>query len=173
MIARLLERAPRYACVGAAGLVVDLGLLVVLVEVFDWSPVVANVGSFTAAVAHNYTLNRLWTYRDRRAETSLVTGAAWFVTAALGGLALSEAVLVAGGGLGVPYGLAKLAAVGIVFMWNFLFNTLVTFRALPLGHFSGEGNGLSEPTSPVLSITESTAAALPRAPSSGGTSTRR
>ncbi len=160
MIGRLLERAPRYACVGAAGLVVDLGLLFALVEGFDWSPALANVCSFSAAVAHNYTLNRFWTYRDRRADTSLVTGAAWFVIAALGGLALSEAILVAGGRLDVPYGLAKLGAVGIVFVWNFLFNTLVTFRALPLGNFAGE-----------LAMTESTAPAPPVA--TGGTPTRR
>ncbi len=132
MIQSLVARAPRYATVGGVGLVTDLAILITLVEAFGMPVLAANAASFAVAVTQNYALNRAWTYRDRRGDTSLLRGASWFVVAAVIGLGISELVLFGGIRLGVPYTLGKLVAVSAVFVWNFGFNTLVTFRALPL-----------------------------------------
>lgn len=129
---QILRRATRYALVGASGLVIDLSVLIALVELAHWPVLVANICAFTLAVTNNYVLNRYWTYRDRRDERTLLNGATWFLSAAVIGLLMSEAVLYGGELLSVPYQLAKLFAVGVVFVWNFLFNSLVTFRAIPL-----------------------------------------
>ena len=118
----------RYAIVGASGVVVDLSVLALLVEVIGVPLLIANVVSFGVAVAGNYALNARWTFhaRGRRAH---VTGGAWFLFAALVGLAINEVGLwLLATRLGVFYVGAKIALVVLVFAWNYTFNSVVTFR---------------------------------------------
>jgi len=118
----------RYGIVGASGVVVDLVLLSLLHEVAGVPLLLANVVSFSAAVASNYRLNSWWTFRTRE-QRSHMMGGALFVFAALIGLGISEVGLwVVTERLGVHYVWTKLGLVGVVFAWNFLFNNAVTFR---------------------------------------------
>ncbi len=118
----------RYGLVGASGVVVDLVLLALLVEVLGVPLLIANVLSFSAAVASNYRLNSWWTFRARE-QRSHMAGGALFLFAALVGLAISEAglwLVTTRGGL--FYVWTKLGLVIVVFAWNYLFNNAITFR---------------------------------------------
>lgn len=81
---------------------------------------VAQVGSFGAAVAFNYFLNRAWTFRDRAEGGRLLS----FVAVCTGGLAIRSAVFLAvvrgGGAPALPAEQAGLL-MGIVAasLWNF------------------------------------------------------
>ena len=126
--AALDREVVRYAIVGASGVVVDLALLSLLVEVVGVPLLVANVLSFSAAVASNYRLNSWWTFRTRE-QRSHMAGGALFLFAALVGLGISETGLwLLTTRLGLFYVWTKLALVGVVFAWNYLFNNAVTFR---------------------------------------------
>ncbi|MFA7249264.1 MAG: GtrA family protein [Dehalococcoidia bacterium] len=125
----LLEReVVRYGIVGVSGIAVDLGLLALLYEVFGVPLLVANVLSFSGAVASNYRLNSYWTFRSRN-RRSHVAGGALFLLAALVGLGISEAGLwLVSQRLGLFYIWAKLGLVVVVFAWNYVFNNAITFR---------------------------------------------
>ncbi|MGE3855859.1 MAG: GtrA family protein [Dehalococcoidia bacterium] len=126
--AALDREVVRYGIVGASGVVVDLLLLSLLHEVAGVPLLIANVVSFSAAVASNYRLNSWWTFRTREQRSHMV-GGALFVFAAVIGLGISEAGLwLITERLGIHYVWTKLGLVGVVFAWNFLFNSAVTFR---------------------------------------------
>lgn len=127
-LATLLQRETvRYALVGVSGLVVDLVALVLLFEVVGLPLLWANAISFSLAVTNNYLLNRHWTFGRRRQHRSTVT-APLFLTAALVGLGINELGLLLLTDRGVNYLIAKLLVIGVVVIWNFSFNSLITFR---------------------------------------------
>ena len=124
----LRREVVRYGLVGASGVAVDLAVLAVLVEVAAVPLLIANVASFSVAVASNYALNARWTFRARE-QRPHVAGGALFLLAALVGLAISEAGLwLLASRLGLFYVWAKLLLVIVVFGWNYTFNSAVTFR---------------------------------------------
>ena len=53
----------KFCLVGASGLIIDLFVLTLLVELSGLDPRIAVAGSFTAAVAWNYLLDHSWTFR--------------------------------------------------------------------------------------------------------------
>jgi dolichol-phosphate mannosyltransferase len=124
----LRREVARYGLVGASGVVVDLAVLALLVEVAAVPLLAANVVSFSLAVASNYVLNARWTFRARARRPHLA-GGGLFLLAALVGLAISEAGLwLLSSRLGLFYVWAKLLMVAVVFAWNYTFNSAVTFR---------------------------------------------
>lgn len=128
-VAALLEREiVRYCLVGASGVVVDLVLLSALHELGGVPLLFANVLSFTGAVTSNYRLNSWWTFRTREQRSHMV-GGALFLFAAVVGMAINTAGLwLLTDRLGMHYIPAKLILVVVVFVWNFAFNSAVTFR---------------------------------------------
>jgi putative flippase GtrA len=61
-------RFVRFAIVGTIGAVVDFSVFNLMISVFGIEPVVANVISFSVAVASNFIWNRYWTYPDSRSK---------------------------------------------------------------------------------------------------------
>lgn len=131
--------------VGAAGSVTDFTVLNVLVQLAGFTPVTANIFSFTAAVVQNFFLNRRWTFpesRQRQAGTQL----AQFALVSLVGLGINTLILatvdhllinywiaLTGSeqiGFTISYNFAKLFAIGVVLFWNFAANRLWTYRGL-------------------------------------------
>ncbi len=72
----------KFAIVGAVGAVINLGVYKGLLHAGLHYLLAATV-SFLVAVTSNYTWNRIWTFRDRRAGVA-VQGARFFVVSTLG-----------------------------------------------------------------------------------------
>jgi putative flippase GtrA len=129
-----LRRFVRFAIIGVVGTLVDFGLLVVVKEVLGFPTLAANTLSYSAGIANNFTLNRLWTYPDSTKKHALVQ-LAQFALVSVAGLLLNNGVVLLlemplGGLPGVDdygYLLAKGVATGMVMLWNFAANRLWTF----------------------------------------------
>lgn len=142
---REAKRFAKFATVGALGAITDFAVLNVLIQFFGLIEEVANAFSFTAAVAQNFTLNRLWTFpesQSRKMHNQLLQ----FVLVSVIGLAVNTLIfsfihrtlephwiaILANENLGhlLSYNFAKLFAIGVVLFWNFTANRLWTYRGL-------------------------------------------
>ncbi len=126
---------PRFVVVGALGTLIDVGLFTVLHLVFGVPALVANTMSYSAGIANNYILHRVWTYADRpRREVAPQFVA--FAAVSLAALVINNltvltltgpfADLIGQAALGAL--LAKAVATGIGVSWNFFANTFWTFK---------------------------------------------
>lgn len=142
---REVKRFAKFAIVGAAGSVTDFTVLNVLVQLFGFKPVWANIFSFAAAVIQNFMLNRRWTFpesKQRQAGRQLVQ----FALVSIIGLGINTLILATVDhllinfwthlvghehlGFTISYNFAKLVAIGVVLFWNFAGNRLWTYRGL-------------------------------------------
>ena len=116
----------RFALVGASGYVVNLVVYVLLFKYAGLHYLPAAVGSFLVAVANNYTLNRLWTFKEHEGSVAY-QGPRFLVvsTLALGGNLLVLYTLVE---IGVGAILAQAIAIIVVTPLNFVGNKLWSFR---------------------------------------------
>jgi putative flippase GtrA len=129
-----LGRFARFLAVGALGTCLDFGLLSFL-KTLGFSTLVANTASFSAGVANNFSLNRLWTFADAK-HSDWHKQLMQFLLVSLLGLALNNTIVllleVPLGGLlvqpGYGYLPAKVIATGVVVFWNYLANRYWTFR---------------------------------------------
>jgi putative flippase GtrA len=114
----------RFALVGAVATGVQYVTLIVLVrEAGIWPPVASAIG-FVVSAAGNYLLNYYFTFRSRRSHGM---AAAKFMALAGVGLAINSVLMQVLVGAGWHYILAQVCATVVVFLWNFLGNSLWTF----------------------------------------------
>ncbi|HME38527.1 MAG TPA: GtrA family protein [Steroidobacteraceae bacterium] len=108
-----------YAVVSGISLIVDLTLLWILVHYCGWWYLAAGTASFLAGLAVTYALSVTWVFEYRRLEDPRLEFASFAAIGALG-LVINLAVLkVAVRYLGLHYLIAKCAAAGCTFTWNF------------------------------------------------------
>lgn len=119
------EQLAKFCAVGAIGYVVNLAVYASLLH-SGMHYLAAATCSFLVAVASNYTLNRLWTFRDRRAGVA-AQGMRFFVVsvAALGANLLVLHVLIS---LGLGKLVGQAVAIVLVTPLNFVGNKLWSFR---------------------------------------------
>ena len=131
----VLRSAGRFLLVGMLGTLVDFSLFAVLHLLLGAPALFANTLSYSAGIVNNYTFHRKWTFalRPHKAagrQFSQFVGVS--LTALLANnlivllLAPSLSALFANPALGAL--LAKLFAIGLGTVWNFLANHLWTFR---------------------------------------------
>jgi putative flippase GtrA len=118
----------KFCAVGATGYVVNLAVYDVLLHA-GLHYLFAATCSFLVAVTNNYTLNRIWTFRDRRAGIA-AQGARFFVVS-LASLAANLACLHVLIVLGAGKLTAQAIAIVLVTPLNFIGNKLWSFRRLP------------------------------------------
>jgi putative flippase GtrA len=118
--------------VGALGLVVQLGTLALLHQVFEWHYLTATALAVEAAILHNFAWHQRWTWRERREPGwRVVLTRLWRfhllngLVSLVGNLAIM-AVLT--GGMGIHAVAANLAAVSACSVVNFLGSEVVVFR---------------------------------------------
>jgi putative flippase GtrA len=122
------EQLGKFCAVGAVGYVVNLVVYTVLLHA-GLHYLVAATGSFLVAVTSNYLLNRLWTFRDRRAGMA-AQGIRFFVVslASLGANLVMLHLLIT---LGLGKLVAQAIAIVLVTPLNFVGNKLWSFRRRP------------------------------------------
>ncbi len=118
-------RLLRFGVVGASGVLVNLGLLTLLVEVLRWHYLAAAALSIEASVLSNYLLNRSWTWADRhKTWWSLLS---YHGVTAVGMLTQWLVLLLGVSLLQMHYLTASLGGIGAGTLWNYFANHHVTF----------------------------------------------
>jgi putative flippase GtrA len=129
----------RFGIVGVSNTLIDFGILNLLILWLrvsgGWPLLLCNAAGFAGASVNSYLLNRKWTFEEEGEATS--GQYLFFLTFALGGLAINSLVLYLLTGL-VPIGgaahpilmvnAAKVIATGAGMTWNFLTFRFLVFR---------------------------------------------
>lgn len=116
----------KFGIVGFSGVLVDFGFTYMSKEWLKIQKYVANAIGFTIAASSNYFLNRWWTFHSQNPQIAEEYGRFLFIS--LIGLGINTLVL----WLLVSRGrynfyLAKLFAIAVVTIWNFIINLNYTF----------------------------------------------
>jgi putative flippase GtrA len=116
-----------FGVIGISGMVIDFSITWLCKEKFKFNKYLSNSLGFCFAVINNFLLNK---YLNFQANThSFESQLTKFTAVALIGLAINNLILY---GLGkyfkTNFYILKLAAIGIVFFWNYFMNTLFTFH---------------------------------------------
>src|SRR5262245_5878011 len=112
-------QVPRALVVSGLAAALDFGTLLALVEGAGWQPVPAAILSYLLGGVVQYVLSSRWVFQA--APSSLPLGFAAFTLLSLVGLGITAATMaLLHDLLGVYYPLAKTAALGLAFSWNFL-----------------------------------------------------
>ena len=116
----------KFGVVGVSGVVVDFGFTYIFKEWFKIQKYVANAIGFTIAASSNYFLNRIWTFHSNNPQIAVEYGQFLFVS--LIGLAINTLVLwLLVSKVKFNFYFAKLFAIGVVTIWNFVVNLNYTF----------------------------------------------
>ncbi len=133
MFLRESRRFVKYGAVGALGTATDVAVMLTLVKYAGLAPVLANATGFVFAVGQNFVLNRRLTFPESRELAASGQLTRFFIVSVVG-LAINLPVFLFVDSSLHPYlgphsyKVAKLFAVGVVLIWNFLANRLWTFN---------------------------------------------
>lgn len=116
----------KFGVVGFSGMLVDFGLTYLCKEKLRIQKYVANAIGFTSAASSNYIFNRLWTFNSHNPDIALEYGR--FLGISLIGLLINTLVIyLLVSKTKTNFYLAKLVAIVIVTIWNFVVNLNYTF----------------------------------------------
>ena len=117
----------KFSLVGFSGLFVDFGITYLTKEKLNIPKYVANAIGFIMAATSNYFLNRVWTFKSNNPEV-MVEFTEFFLISLIG-LGLNTLLLwILVSKFKVNFYLAKVFAIILVTIWNFLANAFITFN---------------------------------------------
>ncbi len=125
----VIKEALGYTAVSAFALLIDFAILYVLVHFFSWWYLAAATASFLSGLAVGYALCVAFVFKFRRLKDRRIE---FLSFAAIGAVGLLINTLVIGFTvryLGIHYLIAKCAAAGFTFVWNFLSRRTLLFAA--------------------------------------------
>lgn len=123
----LLAELWRYTIVGGAGFVVDFFILYALTEWGGFHYLVSATVGFSAGLVINYVFCIYWVFRHRAFGSARIEFAI-FMAVGLGGLLLNDIFLaICTPLLEGNYMVAKIGAVGFIFLWNFFMRRQLLF----------------------------------------------
>ena len=117
----------KFGLVGFSGVFVDFGITYLTKEKLHVPKYLANAIGFTTAATTNYFLNRIWTFESTNPEIG------WeytqFLTISLIGLGINTLILwLLVSRFKMNFYVAKIFAIAVVTIWNFLANNYITFN---------------------------------------------
>ena len=122
----LILKFLKFCVVGFSGMVVDFGVTWLCKEKFKWNKYVSNSIGFVLAATNNYIWNRWWTFQSDNANIPIEYGK--FLVISVIGLGLNNLVVyLLHEKLKLNFYFAKLIAIGVVTVWNFVMNYRFTF----------------------------------------------
>jgi putative flippase GtrA len=122
----LILKFLKFGVVGGSGVIVDFGVTYLCKEKLRIQKYVSNAIGFTVAATTNYILNRIWTFQSKNPQIGREYLS--FIIISLIGLAINTFILwVLHKKFGWNFYLSKLFAIGVVTIWNFFANLLITF----------------------------------------------
>ncbi|MFA5818603.1 MAG: GtrA family protein [Bacteroidales bacterium] len=114
----------KFGIVGFFGMVIDFSITFLLKEKLKVHRYISSSVGFTIAASSNYLLNRLWTFES--SNPRVLVEYSTFIIISLIGLVINNLFLYIFEKKQRFY-LAKLFAIGITTIWNFLANYYLTF----------------------------------------------
>ena len=142
---RAVRQFGKYAVVGGLGTATDFTVTVFLIEQTGVTVLMAGACGFAAAVVQNFLLNRLWTFRGS-AHNNTRGQMVRFALVSLVGLAIhlflfsfvDQALMPywtlrlgsAERAFPLSHRFAKLCAISVTLIWNYMANRLWTFKSL-------------------------------------------
>ena len=116
----------KFCAVGFSGMVIDFGTTWLLKEKVRVNRYIANSTGFILAATSNYIWNRFWTFQSENAH--IVTEYFSFIIISVTGLVINNLLLYFfSDKMKFNFYLSKLIAIGVVTLWNFIMNYLITF----------------------------------------------
>jgi putative flippase GtrA len=116
----------KFGVVGFSGMIVDFGLTYLCKEKLRIQKYIANAIGFTCAATSNYIFNRVWTFNSHNPEIALEYGR-FFGISLIGLLINTLVIYLLVSKTKTNFYLAKLVAIVIVTIWNFVVNLNYTF----------------------------------------------
>jgi putative flippase GtrA len=114
----------KFGIVGLFGMVIDFSITILLKEKLKVHRYVSSSAGFTVAASSNYLFNRIWTFSSNNPKVLAEYGT--FIIISLIGLAINNLFLYLFEKK-LKFYLAKLFAIGVTIIWNFLANYYLTF----------------------------------------------
>lgn len=132
----LIKEFLRYAIVGGISFLADFGTLTLFEEVFfaegeKWQIFISTAAGFIVGLAVNYILSLMFVFRAEDNRNSGKSVGAFLIFALVGviGLGITEGLMHLGVNiLHFHYMLTKIAAAGIVLVWNYLGRKILIFK---------------------------------------------
>ncbi len=122
----IFQKFLKFSIVGFSGLIIDFLVTYLLKEKLKQNKYISHSIGFIAAVINNFYLNKSWTFENHSQE--YMTQGLQFLVIALIGLFLSNQIIfILNNKNNINFYISKLMAIGIVVIWNFLANFLITF----------------------------------------------
>lgn len=123
----LILKLIKFCVVGFSGMFVDFGTTWVLKEKVKANKYLSNSTGFVLAATSNYFLNRIWTFHSHNQQ--IATEYFSFIGISLIGLGINNLIIyILTDKFKLNFYLSKLFAVGVVTIWNFFMNYLITFK---------------------------------------------
>jgi putative flippase GtrA len=117
----------KFCLVGFSGMIIDFGTTWLLKEKVRVNKYLANSTGFILAATSNYLLNRFWTFHSGNSRVAVEYFS--FVLVSVVGLGINNIVVyLLTEKVKLNFYLSKLFAIGVVTIWNFSMNYLITFR---------------------------------------------
>lgn len=118
-----------FSIVGAVGVLLAAVVLFVLVMVFHFDFLAAQVVTTLIAMTGNFFLNNSMTYRDRRLKRwGIVTGLASFYAACSLGAVINLHIAKSAKDLGIPWYIAGACGLAVGAVWNYGITSFTTWR---------------------------------------------
>lgn len=122
----IIQKFIKFGVVGFSGLFVDFGFTYLFKEKLKVQKYLANAFGFLIAASSNYILNRIWTFQSH--DPKVLVEYSQFMVISLIGLGINTLVLwLIVSKLRWNFYLSKLIAIGVVTLWNFIANAMITF----------------------------------------------
>lgn len=116
----------KFSAVGLSGLAIDFCITFLLKEKLRLNKYLANSMGFAFAASSNYLLNKTWTFQDTNPYA--VTQFSKYILIAIIGLIINNLIIyLLVNKKKTTFYWAKLVAIGIVVLWNFIANYNFTF----------------------------------------------
>jgi len=123
----ILVKFLKFCLIGLSGMLIDFGTTWLLKEKLRINKYFANSTGFILAATSNYIWNRLWTFQSE--DPGIVTEYFSFILISVAGLAINNFVIyILSDKMKVNFYISKVIATGVVTLWNFSMNFLITFR---------------------------------------------
>ena len=119
---REAARFTKFCAVGVSGIFVNMGLLWLLTDVAGFYYLFAAICAIEASILSNFTLNEIWTFRDRRVSgvKSTIGRALKFNTACVVGAGINLGILYFFTDMfGVYYLASNLLGIAAAMLWNY------------------------------------------------------